>query len=71
MAHRFSIYGRFKVEIAREKGAWVLYRLDLGKRLRMDEVAIPSDLGEGDLATSLDDLYHELAQPGQRVEPLR
>jgi hypothetical protein len=48
-----------------------LLRLDLGKRLRMDEIAIPSDLEEGDLATYLDDLYHELAQPGQRVEPLR
>jgi hypothetical protein len=71
MAHRFSIYGRFQVEIAREKDAWVFYRLDLGKRLRMDEIAIPSDLGEDDLATYLDDLYHELAQPGQRVEPLR
>ena len=59
MAHRFSIYGRFQVEIARENDAWVFYRLDLGKRLRMDEIAIPSDLGEGDLATYLDGFKYD------------
>jgi hypothetical protein len=70
MGYRFSIYGRFRVEIAREEGVWVLYRPDLGKRRRMEEIAIPSDIEASELATYLDDLYHELAQPGQRVESL-
>jgi hypothetical protein len=70
MTYRFSIYGRFNVEIAREDGAWVLSKLDLGKRRHVDEIAIPSDLVANELATYLDDLYHELAQPGHRVEPV-
>ena len=37
---------------AREANAWVLHKLDLGKRRRMEEIAIPSDLEDTELATT-------------------
>ena len=70
MTLRFSIYGRFRLEVIREQTGWVVYRLDLGKRRRIDDLAIPDDLPPEELATYLDDFYHEYAQPGQRVEPI-
>jgi hypothetical protein len=64
---KFSIYGRFQLEVRREAGAWVAYRLGQGLRTSMPDVVIPDDLPASDLATYLDDLFHELAQPGESV----
>jgi hypothetical protein len=71
MVLRFNIYGRFKLEIRRENDAWVAYQADLGKRFRIDDVAIPADLRAEELLSYLDGLYHEYAEPGQHVELLR
>jgi hypothetical protein len=68
MAMKFNIYGRFQVEVAWDNGGWVAYRSALGKRNRLEELAIPSDLGTDEIATYLDAVFHEYAQPGQRVE---
>jgi hypothetical protein len=70
MTLRFSIYDRFRLEVIREQAGWVAYRLDLGKRRRIDDLAIPDELRPDELATYLDDFYHEYAKPGQRVEPI-
>ncbi len=70
MTLRFSIYGRFRLEVIREQSGWVAYHLDVGKRRRIDELAFPADLPPDELATYLDDFYHEYAKPGQRVEPI-
>jgi len=71
MVLRFNIYGRFKLEVRREKDTWVGYRADLGKRSRIDDLAIPADLTAEELAGYLDAFYHEYAEPGQHVELLR
>lgn len=55
---KFSIYGRFQVEVRRENDSWVVYRSEMGKRAP-DEIAI-----------YLDDVFHEFAGIGQRVEQL-
>ncbi|WP_137176151.1 hypothetical protein [Massilia sp. HP4] len=65
---KFNIYGRFQIEVQRENGAWVAYRLDPGKRGQLDELVIPSELETHDIATYLDDIYHEYAGFGQNVE---
>ena len=65
---RFSVYGRFKLDVIRERNQWIVYRLELGKRIRVREFAIPSSLREADIATFLDDIYHERAKPGQTVQ---
>lgn len=65
---KFNIYGRFQVDILREDGAWIAYRIDGGKRVRLDEVVVPPELEAEELAVYLDDLFHELAGFGQEVE---
>jgi hypothetical protein len=65
---KFDVYGRFEIEVRREAGHWAAYRVALGKRARIGNLAIPEDLRTAEeLARYLDDLYHELARPGQTV----
>jgi hypothetical protein len=64
---RLDIYGRFQLDIVRENGRWVAFRVDDGKRTRLPELVIPPDLDDGEIAQFLDDLYHEVSKPGQSV----
>jgi hypothetical protein len=66
---KFDVYGRFQLEVVREKDQWVAYRLGLGKRALAD-LAIPSSVAPSEVETYLDDLLHELAGPGQSVRLL-
>ena len=66
-AMRFNVYGRFELEIMRDNEAWVVFRLVPGKRVRAADLVIPSEIRAGELATYLDDVFHELAQPGDSV----
>lgn len=65
---KFSVYGRFELEVVREGDAWVAYRLAPGKRIRADDVLIPASILPAEIGTYLDDLFHELSGPGQRVQ---
>ena len=65
---KFNIYGRFHVDVRRENESWVVYRSELGKRTRLNDVVIPSNLEAKDLATYLDDVFHEFAKLGENVE---
>lgn len=67
---RFNIYGRFQLEVRRENDAWVAYRTEMGKRVPLHDVVIPSDIKADDIAIHLDDIFHELAGIGQCVERL-
>jgi len=67
---RFNIYGRFQVEVRREDGAWIAYRAESGKRSKLNDVILPADLAAHEIATYLDDVFHEFAGIGQMVEPL-
>jgi hypothetical protein len=67
---KFDVYGRFQVEVVREDNAWVVYRLDPGRRIRIDDLIIPSEITPDEIATYLDDLFHEGAAPGRSVRPL-
>jgi len=64
---KFSIYGRFQVEVRREGESWVAYRLGQGLRGRMSDVVVPAEVEAAELAAYLDDLFHELAEPGDQV----
>jgi hypothetical protein len=66
---KFDVYGRFQLEVVREKDRWAVYRLGLGKRAPAD-LAIPSWVAPNEIATYLDDLLHELAGPDQSVRLL-
>lgn len=67
---RFDIYDRFQLEIRREKDSWEVYRHELGKRAKVADVVIPAALAADEIATWLDDIYHEFSGPGQRVRRL-
>ncbi|MFC5548007.1 DUF7661 family protein [Massilia aerilata] len=67
---RFDIYGRFQVEVRRENEEWIVYRAELGKRAKLHDVIIPPDLAAQEIATYLDDVFHEYAGIGQTVEQL-
>jgi hypothetical protein len=67
---KFDIFGRFRIEVTRESGQWVGYKLEPGKRLKWSELAIPSALDPAEISGYLDDLYHESAQPGQTIREI-
>ncbi|HST02747.1 MAG TPA: hypothetical protein VLJ84_13905 [Usitatibacter sp.] len=64
---KVDIYGRLRLEIVREGERWAAYKLEPGKRLRLDDLVIPGWLSEADVIQHLDDHYHEAARPGQVV----
>jgi hypothetical protein len=68
---KFNIYGRFQVEVRRENASWNVYRSELGKRAKLNDVVVPSYLEAHDIATYLDDIFHEFAGTGQCVELLK
>ena len=65
---RVNVYGRFRLEVVREGTRWTVYRLETGKRIKVRDFAIPSSLHEAEIGTFLDDIYHELAGPGETVQ---
>lgn len=65
---RFDIYGRFQIDVRRENDAWEAYHVEPGKRAKVDELIIPSAIEADELATYLDDIYHEMAGLGQNVK---
>jgi hypothetical protein len=67
---KFNIYGRFRVDVRRENETWIVYRAELGKRSRLHDVIVPPDLAAQEIATYLDDVFHEYAGIGQTVEQL-
>jgi hypothetical protein len=67
---KFNIYGRFVLEVIRENGNWKAYRVGDGTRRRERDLGIPSELEPGELAGFLDDVYHELAEPGRQIRQL-
>ena len=65
---KFDVYGRFQVEVCWETDHWVAYRIALGKRTRISELAILAEIQTPvEIARYLDDIYHEAARPGQSV----
>ena len=67
---KFNIYGRFQVDVRRENDSWVVYRSELGKRTRLNDVVIPPNLETQELATYLDDIFHAFAKLGENVDVL-
>ncbi len=67
---KFNIYGRFQLEVRRKNDSWEVYRLEPGRRVTLDDVLIPPNLQCEEVATYLDDIFHELSGLDQRVERL-
>jgi hypothetical protein len=67
---KFDIYGRFQVDVRREDDAWAVYRAELGKRTLCADVVIPPDVPAQELATYLDDIFHEYAGHGDEIRAI-
>lgn len=67
---KFDVYGRFQIDVRREHDAWAVYRADQGKRMPFEDLVIPPEVPAEDLATYLDDIFHEYARHGDAVEAL-
>lgn len=67
---KFNIYGRFQVDVRRENELWVVYRVEPGKRVSLNDIVIPSGIAADEVAIYLDDIFHEFAGIGQSVEPI-
>jgi hypothetical protein len=65
---KLNVYDRFTLDVVREGSQWTVYRLEPGKRIKVRDFAIPSSLREAEIVTFVDDIYHELAAPGQTVQ---
>ena len=67
----FDVYGRMRLEVVREGDRWIAYKLEPGKRLKRPDLIIPPTLATpAEIATYLDDLFHEVAGPGDRVREI-
>jgi hypothetical protein len=64
---RFDIYGHYELDVVRDGDKWSVFNLDAGKRVLLKDVVIPTEVQENEVATYLDDLFHELAKPGQSI----
>jgi hypothetical protein len=64
---RFDIYGRYQLEIIREDDSWKIYSLGVGTRAPVESLIIPPDTQPHELEIWLDDLLHELAEPGRTI----
>jgi hypothetical protein len=70
MKMKFDVYGRFRVEVQRENDSWTVYRIELGRRVKLNDLIIPNALAAEEIATFLDDIFHELCSSGQSVKLL-
>lgn len=58
---KFDVFGK-RMSVQRKDGEWLLFRdSNTGVRARVNEVVIPAELEESELATYLADIYHESA----------
>lgn len=64
---RFDIYGRYQLEVIREGDSWKIYSLGVGTRAPVHSLVIPPEAQPHELEIWLDDLLHELAEPGRTI----
>jgi hypothetical protein len=65
---KFDVYGRFQLEVEWENDSWIVHRMELGRRVKLNDLIIPKELAAEEIATFLDDIFHELCAPGQSVK---
>ena len=67
---KYSVYGRFKVEVVRQDDGWRVYRIGQGIKRPDPNVQIPPDASKPEILMALDDTFHELAVPGASIEEI-
>jgi hypothetical protein len=67
---KINIYDRFVLEIIRREKRWIAFRIGEGVKVLEGNLIIPQELEESELITFIEDIFHELAQPGKSIEKL-
>ena len=67
---KYSVYGRFKIEVIRHSDTWQVFRLGQGVKRPEPNVHIHSNASPSELLIALDDVFHELASPGDCIEKI-
>jgi hypothetical protein len=67
---KFDVYGRFFVDVIRESGGWIVYRIDQGRRQRMEDLVLADDVHPEDIPHALEDLLHEYAAPETTIKKI-
>ncbi len=65
---KYDVYGRFFIDVTRESESWVVYRVDQGRRQRMEDLIIPAEARAEDIPRWLEDLLHEYAVPNRKIK---
>jgi hypothetical protein len=64
---KLDVYGRFFIDVVLESGHWIVYRVDQGRRSKMEGLVIPDGLPIEAVARFIEDLLHEYAAPGRKI----
>jgi hypothetical protein len=64
---RFDIYGRYQLEVIREGDSWKIYSPGVGTRAPVHSLVVPPEAQPHEIEMWLDDLLHELAEPGRTI----
>jgi len=67
---KFDVYGRFVLEVVRERDGWIVRRVENGRRWVLTVMIIPPDLPECRIGRYLEDLTHEYATPDRVIRLL-
>jgi hypothetical protein len=66
----FEVYGRFVVHAEPTAEGWRLLQVGADGKRGLLDVVVPPGLPGAELAAYLDELFHELASPGDAVRRL-
>lgn len=64
---KFDIYGQSILEVVRENGTWRAFRVGDGRRRLEANLIFPDDMDSEEVMSYIDDMYHELARPGENI----
>lgn len=60
---KIDVFGKRTIEVVREEEIWVIYALGEGRRIRSNDIVIPSHLTPEEVLTFIGDIFHEGATP--------
>ncbi|MDD3182290.1 MAG: hypothetical protein PHD48_05765 [Alphaproteobacteria bacterium] len=67
----YDIYGRMQMEVVCRDESRTAYRIISGRRHLERDFVIPDGYSESQIRTYLDDMFHEMARPGQEIRLMR
>ena len=67
---KYNVYGKFKVEVVRQRDVWQVFRIGQGVKRPEPDVHINPDASESEILVALDDAFHEWSVPDTSIEEI-